>query len=44
MIGDVSHRLDVRHPRVDQEQVQRSFADDLEGEMLAAPSERWRVL
>jgi len=35
-VGEVPHCLDVMHPRVDQEQVQCSFADNLEGEMHVA--------
>ena len=35
-VGEVPHRLDVMHPRVDQEQVQCAFADHLEGKMHVA--------
>jgi hypothetical protein len=35
-VGEVPHCLDVMHPRVDQEQVQGTFTDNLEGEMYVA--------
>jgi hypothetical protein len=35
-VGDIPYCLDVMHPGVDEEQVQRSLADNLEGEMHVA--------